>query len=46
MKDSHREHIDKMAIWWEGNREWEGIVSKSVMYGKASGISELFNVRW
>lgn len=41
--------IENTLTRWEfGGKgiEWEGIVSKSVMYGKASGISELFNVRW
>lgn len=44
--------IENTLTRWEfgGKRvassEWEGIVSKSVVYGKASGISELCNVRW
>lgn len=46
LKDGHREHVDEMGVWWEASSEWEGIVSKSVVYGKASGISELCNVRW
>lgn len=46
MKDGHREHTAEMGIWWEDSREWEGIVRKSVVYGKASGTSELCNVQW